>query len=121
MRTGRSAEASLRGGLQVVKICYGIRLRPQAHLASIFESVVCGLDFLVAVVVTSNLVSCSFHAQFVPFSRGDFQVCARELATAAVHYMIEPVIVLKGVGTNNVIVVRVFQTKNQSSCAVNDR
>ena len=101
-----------RGDLQIIERGDGIGLCPQAHFARVLERVVDGLDFLVAVVVTSDLVSSDLHAQFVPFSRRNLEVGSGELTPATVHYVIEPVIVLQRVGANDVLVVRIFQAKN---------
>src|SRR6266496_3579250 len=104
---------------QIVEVGDRISLGPKAHLAGTFEGVVTRLDFLEAVVIARNLVSRSLHAQFVPFSRRDLKIGSRELAAAAVDDVIEPVILLRSVGANDVVVVRILQTEDQSSCPVN--
>src|SRR5260370_29250272 len=103
---------SLRRNLQIIERGYGISLCPKAHFASIFECVVSGLNLFVAVVIAGDLVSRSLYTQFVPFPRGDLKVSSSELTAATVDYMIESVIILQGVGANDVIVVRIFQTEN---------
>src|ERR1700687_1673411 len=99
---------SLHRNPQIIKRGYGISLCPKAHFARVLERVVSGFDFLAAVVIASDLIAHGLHPEFVPFSCGHLKVGSRELAASAVYHVIEPVIVLKGVCANDVVVVRIF-------------
>src|SRR5713101_6860510 len=110
---------SLRSDLQVVEMRDRVRFCPQPDLACDLERVVGGVDFLAAVVVTSDLIANCFHPELMPFSRRNFEIGSSELAAPAVYHVIQPVIALKSVGAHDVIVVRVFQAEDQPSCSVN--
>ena len=114
-----SPQNLLRSDLQVIERSYGISLCPKTDFAGIFERIVAGLNLLVAVVIAGDLVAHYLYAQFVPFSRGDFQIGSRELATPTVHHVIEALIVLQSVGADDVVVVWVYQAKNKSCGSVN--
>ena len=49
----------------------------------------------------------------------DFEISARELNAAATDHVIKAIVVFKSIGANDVIVVRVLQTKDQPSCLIN--
>src|SRR5713101_6690476 len=93
---------SLRCDFQVVEMRDRVRLCPEPDLTRILERAVSGLDYFVAVVVTSDLVAHGFHSELMPFSRRNFEIGTSELAAPAVYHVIEPVVVLQGVGAHDV-------------------
>src|SRR5215813_4444982 len=106
---------SLCRDCQIIEVSYGIRLCPEADLAGFFESVVSSLDLLGAVKITGELVSREFHAKFVPGSGTDLEIGACELDTPAFHNVVEPVIIFERVGTNDVVIFGILQTKHQTA------
>src|SRR5438034_7642359 len=91
--------------LQIIEISNRIGLSPQTDLAGIFERVVRCFDLLRAVVVTNELVAHSLHAQLVPFAGRDLEIRSRELTAAAVNDVVQPVVILQGVRSDDVIVI----------------
>ena len=109
---------SFRGDFQVVEVGHGVSFCPEADLACILERVIRGLDLFVAVVIAGDLAACDFNSQLVPLAGRDLQIRAGELAPSPIDHVIEPVVVLQGVGANDVVVVRIAKAEDQTACPI---
>src|SRR5262249_14480343 len=114
-----AVNSSLCGDFQVIEVRYGISLCPKADFARVLESFIIGFDFLGAIKVTNEFVSCCFNAKLVPRSRRNFEVGAGDLNAAAVDHVVESVVVLQSVSPYDVIIVRILQTENHAPCLIN--
>src|SRR5712692_9362847 len=107
-----------RRDLQIVEVRQRISFCPQSDLTWIFERVVRRFDLLGAVVVTNDLVSDTFDAQLMPLPRSNFEIRTCKLTAVPRDNVIEPVVVLQCVGSDDVVVTCVLQSEHQSSSAV---
>src|SRR5437879_9838206 len=110
---------SLGHDFQVVEIRDRIRLCPQARFPRVLKRIVGSLNLLVTVVVAGDLCSHCLHAQFMPFARRYLEVGASELTAPPIYHVTKPVVALESVRTNDVIVVRILEAKDQPSGPIN--
>src|SRR6266404_215065 len=111
-------ELSLGCDLQIIERSYRIGFCPKTNFACIFERVVGGVDLLGAVIVAREFVAQRLHPQLVPDTSSHLEIGTRKLAAAAVDNMVEAIIVLERICTDDVVIVRIFQTEYQSACLI---
>src|SRR6266700_3027780 len=105
MRALRTASAPF--DREVVELNDRVRLRPEPDLPRVLERVVGPVEHLAAVVEDDEAIAGGLELQRVPGALGHLDVLASELAPAAARDVIDATVVLEGVATGDVVVVRV--------------
>src|SRR5919197_833150 len=92
-----------------------IGLGPQAHPSRILEGPVLRVDDALVIPEHVEFVATRLHGERVPGAGNDRAVPSSELATAALHDVVEPNVVLERVRTREVVVVLVLVPEDDAA------
>src|SRR6266852_358175 len=100
---------------EIVEQRHAVGFGPDSDLASVLERFVVPLDGLLAIVGDRKVIAGEVHPDGVPHIGRDLHVRALPLVTSSIDGVVDGHVVFQGVGTSNVIIVRVLQSPDHSA------
>src|SRR5262245_3851682 len=99
------AASLLAAHLDVVEVGLGVGLAPQPDLARVLDGVVLGVQVLLAVEITLDVIARHFDLQRVPFAGGYLEAfLGFQLRALAGHHLVDAEVVLQRVHAGDVVV-----------------
>src|SRR6266699_4008288 len=109
---------SLRRNVQVIERGNGIGFCPKTYFARILQGVVGSFDLFGPVIVAREFVAHGLHAKLMPDTGRHLEVCSCKLAPSSIDNVVQAVIVLQSVGADDVVIIRLLQTKDKPACLI---
>src|SRR5215471_9869937 len=100
--------------LQIVKVRDAVSFGPEPDFTCLREGVVVSLEQQLVVEGHCEVLALYCELQGVPLAGRHVHLLPSELLTATSHDLVKPDIILQGIGTGNIVVILVPETRHES-------